>query len=362
MSTILVSPDQLRAAADGVRRSSQALRQLRGRLHNAGRSFDWDVRGSSYIDERVRDSIEAADTLAGSADSMASFLVRAAQAFEDADHHGAGTLTANLAPLLQEVRQLEQLHDRWGRLHGLSFDTVQQLVNLGFLLMPGGKVVTDLLGITGTDRVDRILRGWTGSRLPVNALAGGILSLAQVMVTGKSKVWQSTPSGVDGLSFGLIQTKDGTEHSYSRVHYEKELHGEHVKFSAGAVKFEAKTTILNSGVQATGVEAKLEGQYGNDYIKAVADATGRVGTASAEYDFDIRKGRFGAEAYAAAVEGEAAGGFSIPFLGLDAKLGVKACAACIGAGAKVGAEGEIKLAGIIGLAVTWEIGPLKKKH
>ncbi len=88
MPRILVNPDQLRALSAQLQQVSNELRSLAGRVNGAWNGLDWEVRHKATIGGQVSDSFGRAHALARQAATMAGYLLKKAQAFEEADRQG----------------------------------------------------------------------------------------------------------------------------------------------------------------------------------------------------------------------------------------------------------------------------------
>ncbi|HEC36533.1 MAG TPA: WXG100 family type VII secretion target [Anaerolineae bacterium] len=89
MLRIQVDPDELRALGAQLERISQELRNLADRVNRAWNGLDWEVRQKAAVGGQVSEAFGRAHALARQAMTMAGYLLKKAQVFEEADREGA---------------------------------------------------------------------------------------------------------------------------------------------------------------------------------------------------------------------------------------------------------------------------------
>jgi len=86
---IRVNPNDLRALGRELQRVSDELQRLSQRVGSAAAGLDWEARQRLGVEGRAADARNRARALAEQAAAMSRSLVARAQAFEEADAHGA---------------------------------------------------------------------------------------------------------------------------------------------------------------------------------------------------------------------------------------------------------------------------------
>ena len=94
MTRITVVPEQMRALSIQLERAGTQLRTVDRQMNGAISSLDWEARQKAGVDGQVAQARSRAIALAGEAERLARYVATKADAFTDADQHGAASLPA----------------------------------------------------------------------------------------------------------------------------------------------------------------------------------------------------------------------------------------------------------------------------
>lgn len=358
MRRILVNPEELRATANTMRNAGIAVLDIGRRLGLAAGRLEWEAVSRAGVEGRVREAECMAVNLGNGADALAVFLLRTAERFEEADQQGVAQLSTSTS-LMQEILHNYLQYGHWLGVAGFPVAVVEALISQGLLFAPGAGSLPYFspLGV-----VEELLRRWVGpltvSRVPPEQLKD-YFTLGRFLVGGAAVTLFEIKTGIPGLTLDRLES-DGRHHSASAIQYQKRAQrGPVAETSTWTVgKADAEASLFESNAQFSLVEKKHEAAAGNDTVRVSIEDHLRLGTAGASYDINPWDGGVEAKAYAAVLEKGAAVGLEI--FGLDIKVGVKVCAACVGGAVKLGRKGEVKLAEAVGLGLTWDIDPTPK--
>lgn len=102
---IVVNPDQLRQAAQQMRRAGGALREIGGRVISIVSGLEMEVRSRANVDSQAAAARRQAESLANQAESLACFLEDRADAFQRADEQAliSPTVQSALHGLLRRL-------------------------------------------------------------------------------------------------------------------------------------------------------------------------------------------------------------------------------------------------------------------
>lgn len=349
MPQILVSPEELRSTAETVHRSGAELKEVQRCLHRSAASLRWEAATRAVLEHRFGETERLAAHLANQAEELAAYLSRSAQRFEEADQQAIADLAGSANVLRQVLADLLRFGALAG-IAGLPLALLRLFIGNGSLFGDGG---SNLPCVTPND-VDGPLRDWTKTNAIREGPVNRLLQLGQLLFTdGPTRTGSLASAG--GLSALHFEHTNSTT-SGSLVHLEKgnSIGDVTYKGSVSVGNLDVTHTLLNSSVKASAVQVKADANWQIDEHTSVGvEASGRLGVASAGYDLNADDGDLGVHAYVAKAEGDAS--FQFKFFDWNVKLGVSGCAACVGVGIDTGAQGEVKLAGLLGLGINWDI-------
>ncbi|MDF2629350.1 MAG: hypothetical protein K0R39_3181 [Symbiobacteriaceae bacterium] len=370
MERILVNPDDLQELARDLRQYGEELHEVGGRIQSAVYRMSWETRSRANVNSRTDEARNQAQRLAERFDTLARYLERKAEAFEQADRPTADNGPFDIA---QIVRQIQELLPPWARMLGITPESLATWVTLGtFAFGPAADLGNKWL-MTGTQAIERYLR--EGVYPPMLGLVPGIPATAAFIKLGALlhkgfSAEDGMALGIDGLTAGKAKVDVsgmGVEASVDIVNYEKELiDGVTVEAAVGHLAAEVDTfdmdELLTEGKADFGVSAEASTVHGELDVDLLGNEKLGLGV-GAEGDVlgaegAIKIGTSGVEVggYAYTAQGEASVDFK--FFDWSIKLGVRGCAGCVGGGFKAdwaGGSGELGLAAIFGGRVFWDI-------
>ncbi len=132
MPRILVKPDALRMLGSQLQQVAGEVQAVELRLSSVMAGLDWDVRARAGVENQWYNARSLARSTVQHADAMSQFLIRKAQAFEDADRQGAGGVQYAAGGFAAVVQ--EWLQTPFGKAIAFPSEIVDDFFGLGSLL------------------------------------------------------------------------------------------------------------------------------------------------------------------------------------------------------------------------------------
>ncbi|MDQ0285167.1 hypothetical protein J2Z49_000257 [Desulfofundulus luciae] len=131
MPRILVKPDDLRMLGSQLQQVAGEVQAVELRLSSVMAGLDWDVRARAGVENQWYNARSLARSTAQRADAMSQFLIRKAQAFEDADRQGESMVGHTGTAFVAAIR--EWVQSPFGKTNSFSWQKIDDVIKLGLL-------------------------------------------------------------------------------------------------------------------------------------------------------------------------------------------------------------------------------------
>lgn len=152
MTRIVVQPEHLRVLASQCRRQADDLRATLASLSAALGRLDWETRLTTPVEGAWQSARSRGYALADQAESMARYLDRKAQAFEEADHVGAAQVGQVAGAFAVAQQEWTVWWQRRNAIFSFPQDLLSRVLRLGKLMLttPVTWMITGLTHVTST--------------------------------------------------------------------------------------------------------------------------------------------------------------------------------------------------------------------
>lgn len=131
MPQVMVKPESLRVLGSQLQLVAGDVQAIEARLSSVMAGLDWEVRSRAGVENQWYNARSLARSTAQRAEAMARFLIRKAQAFEDADRQGEGMVGQTGMVFVAAIR--EWVQSPFGKTNSFSWQKIDDIIKLGFL-------------------------------------------------------------------------------------------------------------------------------------------------------------------------------------------------------------------------------------